>query len=474
MKKIILLLLITLSINPLNAQINVRDSLKQLLQKETKDTSRVLLLSGLSFAYFESKPDTAMLLAIEALALSRSIGFAKGEAASLNAVGNAYYGNDPKAMEFYLQALKLNEKIDNTKGVQSNLNNLGLIYFQQADYRQALDYFLRSRDLAEKLSNKRSLSITSINIGETYFRLKIFDSARLCTQQAYDFAYEVNYPRLMGSALSVMGEIHFESGHNTLSLDYYRLSIPYIKKSENDLRLSKTFLGMAKVFENNNQIDSVLYYAKHSLSIAEEKEFTLEARDAGRFLTTFYRGRKMADSALFYVDITKKANDSLFNQQKIKQFQSLAFDEKIRQQEIAITQLKAIEERKHNLQYAAIAIALITFIILFFALSRSIIVRKKFIEFFAILGLLAVFEFINLFIHPYLVTITKNSPVLMLVMLIAIGAMLIPLHHKLQKWITGVMVEKNKKIRLAAAKRTIANLEPTYAVASANKGETTN
>ena len=51
-------------------------------------------------------------------------------------------------------------------------------------------------------------------------------------------------------------------------------------------------------------------------------------------------------------------------------------------QEATIFTSKAKEERKHDLQYAAIAIGLICFIILFFALSRSIIVKTKFIEFF--------------------------------------------------------------------------------------------
>ena len=69
------------------------------------------------------------------------------------------------------------------------------------------------------------------------------------------------------------------------------------------------------------------------------------------------------------------------------------------------------------------------------------------------------FEFINLFIHPYLAHATNDSPVLMLAVLITIGGLLIPLHHKLEKWITKIMVEKNKKIRLEAAKRTIQNLE---------------
>ncbi|MCY7309998.1 MAG: hypothetical protein LH619_04400, partial [Chitinophagaceae bacterium] len=60
---------------------------------------------------------------------------------------------------------------------------------------------------------------------------------------------------------------------------------------------------------------------------------------------------------------------------------------------------------------------------------------------------------------PYLAHATNDSPVLMLLILIGIGALLVPLHHRLEKWITKVMVEKNKKIRLAAAKKTIATLE---------------
>jgi hypothetical protein len=137
----------------------------------------------------------------------------------------------------------------------------------------------------------------------------------------------------------------------------------------------------------------------------------------------------------------------------------MTLKEQVRQNEETLKQHRDDLHRKHNLQYAAIAIGLITFIILFLALSRSIIVKKGFIEFFAILGLLAVFEFINLFIHPYLSRITGDSPILMLLVLIAIGALLIPLHHKLEKWITKIMVEKNRKIRLEAAKKTIANLQ---------------
>lgn len=287
----------------------------------------------------------------------------------------------------------------------------------------------------------------------------MFDSATTFTQQSYNLGYQGNYSRQIGNALNLMGEIYSATEQNTLALEYYRKSIPYLTKAESYGSLCEAYLGMGNLFSKMKKNDSTIFYAKKSLVIATEKGFTLRIRDAGRFLTSYYRIINKADSAFFYLDITKVANDSLFSQQKQKQFQTLAFDEKLRQNEIAAAELKTKEERKSNLQYAAIVVGLISFIILFFLLSRSIIVKERFIKFFGIVGLLAVFEFINLYIHPYLDRITNHSPFLMLAILICIGALLVPLHHRLEKWITKIMVEKNKKIRLAAAKKTIEQLE---------------
>ena len=460
MKKYNYLLLILISFfnNPLfaqRAQTKVRDSLKILLQKEKQDTSRVRLLAELSFAYHESKPDTAMLLALEALSLSQRIGFVKGEAVSLNRIGLAYsvVGNRPKAMEVLLQALKLNEKINNLDGIGRNFINIGIIYRDQGQSHKAMDYFMKSKKLNEQINNKPMIATNLTNLGRSYLILKQYDSARVYAQQGYEAASKINYHFITGNALFLMGDICSETGQKKLALEYYRLSIPYLKLVENDGPLSGTFLGMAKLFENEGQMDSTLFYANQAFEISRGAGFTKRVLDASNFLSSFYKNRRNVDSAFFYIEVAKVANDSLFSQQRINQLQSLDFDENLRQQEIA-------EERKHNLQFVAIAIGLITFIILFFALSRSIIVKTKFIEFFGVLGLLSVFEFINLFIHPYLAHLTNDSQVLMLGVLIAIGALLIPVHHRLEKWITKIMVEKNKKIRLDAAKKTIASLEP--------------
>ena len=96
---------------------------------------------------------------------------------------------------------------------------------------------------------------------------------------------------------------------------------------------------------------------------------------------------------------------------------------------------------------------------LFLLLSRSFITNIRLIKFLGILALLLVFEFINILAHSYLEALTNNSQLLILLLLVAIAALLIPLHNRMEKWTITKVVEKNKAVRLSAAKKTIEKLE---------------
>ncbi|MDZ4824530.1 MAG: hypothetical protein SH856_13815 [Flavobacteriales bacterium] len=137
----------------------------------------------------------------------------------------------------------------------------------------------------------------------------------------------------------------------------------------------------------------------------------------------------------------------------------MTFTEDLRQQELAAEKLESEEAQKQNIQLALIAIGIISFIIIFLLLSRSIITSTRLISFLGVVALLIVFEFLNLLLHPFLERVTHHSPMLMLLALVCMAAMLVPLHHRVEKWATHKLVEKNKQIRLAAAKRTIEKLE---------------
>ena len=180
---------------------------------------------------------------------------------------------------------------------------------------------------------------------------------------------------------------------------------------------------------------------------------------AAGFLKRVYETLKNTDSAYYYLQLQYAFRDSVFSREKTNRIQSLEFSEQIRITEEEVKKIKEEEQRKENIQYALIALGIITFIITFLLLSRSIIINAKVIEFLGVIALLLVFEFLNLLLHPFLERMTHHSPVLMLLALVCIAALLVPLHHYLQKMITHKLVEKNKQIRLEAAKKTIEELE---------------
>ena len=47
----------------------------------------------------------------------------------------------------------------------------------------------------------------------------------------------------------------------------------------------------------------------------------------------------------------------------------------------------------------------------------------------------------------------------MLCIMVAVAALLIPVHHQLEHWVKGRLVEKNNRLRLAAARKTVEQLE---------------
>ncbi len=56
----------------------------------------------------------------------------------------------------------------------------------------------------------------------------------------------------------------------------------------------------------------------------------------------------------------------------------------------------------------------------------------------------------------------------MLLCMAAIAGLLIPLHHRMEKLITNMLVSKNNRVRLEAARRTIEELEARPNESNAN------
>jgi tetratricopeptide (TPR) repeat protein len=411
----------------------IPDSLRQILFGEKKDSSRVLLFAQLSKKYLESKPETALNLAQEGLFLSRKIKFSRGEVQCLKAMGAIWgvTGNYPKGLETLFQALKISEKIDDNEGNMLCYITIGVNYSHRQDYKQSLYYFFKSNEISRGLHDERYLLFSLLDIGDSYEKLNQLDSALRYTQECYSLAVQFKNEELRGYSLDNMGNIKAKMNENLAAMEYYRQCIPLFSAYNILDGICEARMGIASIFKKQGNGDSALKYARQSLVLAEQSGFTRHVLNASNFLASYYETTARIDSAYEYQKISIQAKDSLFSQEKVKSLQNLSFAEHLRQQEIAEEKEKAAEVSKKNIQMAAIGI----FIPIFFGIIvfiRNKKIKRKTVEYLGLFGLLMLFEFIALLIHPYLENWTNDTPVLMLAALVILASLLVPLHHKLE------------------------------------------
>jgi len=359
MKATIYLLLFGIFTGTTFAQKSPTDSLTKLLGQPMADTSRVLLLDQLGRSLMYSKPLEAMELAQEGLDLADKIDFPKGKTRILNRLGSILRitGNYPKALEMHLASLQIAENKHDLDGMAKTLNNMGILYLEQKDTNKANEYFRKAKAIAEKIHDQSLILISLINIGSNYAKLNQLDSALIYTEKALQMAHNQSSNNV-NVLLMNLGNISFRMGNFPLSLQYYRQSLPYSQEIQDNRILSQTFLEMAQVFKDKNELDSCFYYAKKSFDVAQEAKNTQSVYESSKLLATLYDAKDQ-NQAYYYFKLAAAAKDIMFDQEKVKAVQNLGFNEQIRLREFRNNKKEFENKQKIGLLFGIIFVVLL-------------------------------------------------------------------------------------------------------------------
>jgi hypothetical protein len=380
-------------------------------------------------------------------------------------------------------------------------------FYSKADYAQVLEYVFKALELAQR-GYRKSLPVLYANIGLTYLELDNYQSALYYLRKGQQFlsssSDDVGNPEAL--LAETLARVYQATGKPDSALKYIQLAYQLNFKKETDpkkagdqqVSQAEIYRTFALVYELLNEPELVNYYFRKGINYSDSLKMpSLLAETSNKYSAYLIKKQKYADaknyallafntakksgfkkqiieasstlfalnnqlgrndSAYYYLKINHLYQDSLLTEQKVNQMQSLITSQQLHEAEQSAQAAQDEEQRKHNIQYAAIALGLVLLVMLFLLISR-LIVNTRVIEIVGVIGLLIVFEFINLVIHPYIARLTNDSPLLMLLILVLIAAVIVPLHHQLEHWIKHKLVEKNKTIRLAAAKKTIEQLE---------------
>ena len=297
----------------------ILDSLKQEFAKAKSDTTKVLLYEKLMKA---SQGQAAIDYGMKGLALAKRIHYDKGAILcgnwlAFSLVERNYY----KSILILMETKQLCEKNKDSIQLAQALANLGYAY-GKFDHQKGLQYFFECKKLMEKVNVPQSTIPINTLIGFEYKEAGIPDSALVYLQKGYAYALQSATLFLPPKSFYVhFGEVYYQKGQKELAMSYFRRSIGI-----ND---GQVYMGMAQIHRDKNKLDSARYCAKKALQIFQEMKRNLYVIQAANLLFELYKNSNAAE-ALHYLVMASTTKDSLFSQEKGREIEKLAFEERER------------------------------------------------------------------------------------------------------------------------------------------------
>ena len=297
------------------------DSLKIELSKAQTDTTKVLIYEKLMHVAPDDK--AGIEYGLQGLELAKSIRYDVGEILCGNEVGFLMVQSDYyRSIPILIATKDLCEKTHNQLELVRALGLLGYAY-GDVDYQKALFYYRECEKLMAKEKVSENIVPITTAMGYLYKDHGNLDTALTYLQKGYQLSLNSDkYPIRPNDFYKHFGEIYYKKGQKDLAMFYFKQSITAFKgKYEGE-----AYQGIALIFRDKNQLDSAKLYAKKSLELEQKESRPTYIIQSANLLFELYRPNPA--QALKYHLIATNTKDSLFNQEKVKQIEKLAYEER--------------------------------------------------------------------------------------------------------------------------------------------------
>jgi len=304
---------------------------------EKKGVSICLNNIGLIYSYQSNYPKSLEYYN-KALKIDNELSDVNGISKCLNNIGIIYYyqGNFPKALEYYHKALKLYEEIGDKKNANNCMNNIGLIHKKQGDYTEALEYYQRALQINEELNNKAGIADCFIHIANIFSKQGNYLKALEFLEKSLEMAEESGDKLGTSVCLNNIGDIYSEQGNYTQGLEYYQKALQIKKDIGDKSGICLSYLNIGEIYLRTNQFNKALEYSLKSLKIANELELLDDQKDIHYQLSEIYAFTRNYKYAYENYVKYKILNDSIFNEENIKEIAGLEYQYKYEKEKQAI------------------------------------------------------------------------------------------------------------------------------------------
>lgn len=391
-----------------------------------------------------------------------------------NVYGNVYLSRNEKilALRHYLNALRLAEQIKNYQLMRHCYIYLSQFYSRIEDYDRAIDYYTLAHNALDKIKTKnvpyeRAVDLSSIgnlhaakknyDIAISYIKRSIqaADSLKFSSLRVPGYVSLLNqYLRMdpkraldyMNSSegmelqkflrdfglSSVIDQsyavIHSEGGNYDSAQHYFIRALPYYEQKTTETNKLSFYGQIASFYKYKGDNKMAVDYYLRVKEIGERLGMLEPVRSAAKNLDTLYRRMGNLQLATAYSDLYHKYKDSIEVLNKEKELAQVeAADEQQRLERMEREELEK-KRRRHSIQYMGITIGII-FLFLIMVMMGMFRVSATTIRVLGFFSFLLFFEFLFLIFKKNIYGVTAGEPWKDLAFIIALAAILVPLHH---------------------------------------------
>jgi signal transduction histidine kinase len=341
------------------SQTTFQEEVRMLDSKHTNgklsDTAYVNAANNLAWVFRNSPTDSTIAWQLKTIALSRKIGYRKGEAEGtrllansyenmrlydaalrsydkvlemasdagmedvkcrvLNNIGglNTHLGNYLVAEQRFYESLRLAEAIGDKIMLGTVLNNLATLFFFRGQYDQAEDFYIKTLDIAIESQDSIGIGASYNNLGELFIVEKKWPEALRQLELAEAIGKRINFRDITLFSTVNLAKVHFELGDSKKAITLFYDAIELAKTAGDSYHEANAVLGLATVKFRLGGFDEAAELAEKGTQISTAIGQNQLTRDGHFLLADIYETTGNSNLALKNFRLYKVFADSLNN-----------------------------------------------------------------------------------------------------------------------------------------------------------------
>nr|WP_298998888.1 tetratricopeptide repeat protein [uncultured Allomuricauda sp.] len=260
-------------------------------------------------------------------------------------ISQKYLGDLEGAMDSYLKSIEVSKEIGDTDDYRApSYLNIGQLHAQLGNLEESNKYYRLTEAICLKFNLDYGLAITRSNIAENMMDEGKYSEAIPLYKHALGFFEKSNDWAEIGEQYNFIGEAYFNLDSLSESKSYFKKALQIGNRIKEKKMLMDSFHNLGRIASREGENNNALKYFEESLRIAQEANNNLEMIKIYLDIAEAHASLRQYDKAFEYRKLHFAKYDSVFQKEKVKQFNELEVKYQTEKKEAEI----ALQEEEIN------------------------------------------------------------------------------------------------------------------------------